>query len=345
MKPFFLFFSLIACAWGMPKLGLPTENTAVFNSRPNDFFMYVNRYFEGKDSKPWEAGTYGFVRNMKRTGGEVIGTRFHEGADIKPVRRDGNGVPLDPVVSIAEGEVAYIQPMANGSNYGKYVVVRHDWGEGPICSLYAHLSSISCEIGQKVKTGSQLGILGYTGAGIDKTRAHLHFEVSLMLSDDFEGWHQKFLNSAAGHGNYNGLNLSGMNGVQLIEYQRKGKARSIAGFLRTQKPYYSVTVPAELAKKLNQRYPWLWVAPQGSHPSAEISFFASGLPLSVRPSDRKVTDATLTRLEPFMGRHEDRTLKRVSGSGKTGKLTSSGKRYLALLLGQFPPSEVPVEKE
>lgn len=338
MKTLCAFFSLLLCVSAMPPLGLPTENTSVFNARPNDFYMYVNRYFEGKESKPWEAGTYGFVRNMKRSAGSVIGTRFHEGADIKPVRRDSKGVPLDPVVSIAAGEVAYINPKANGSNYGKYVVVRHNWGEGPICSLYAHLNTVSCEIGQRVETGTPLGILGYTGAGIDKTRAHLHFEISLMLSEDFEGWHQHFLKTASGHGNYNGLNLSGMNGIQLIEYQKKGQIKSIAEYLRKQVPYYSVTVPAAKVQKLSKRYPWLWAKPQGTLPATEISFTASGLPVSANPSNRSVTQATLTRLQPFVGRHEDRTIKRISGSGKTGKLTASGSRYLALLLEDYPPS-------
>lgn len=335
MKYFIILIFLITEAYAMPKFSMPTENQAVFQARPNDFFMYVNRFFEGKDSKPWQAGTYGFVRNMKRSGGGLIGTRFHEGADIKPVQRDSSGEPLDKVKAIAAGKVAYINPKSNASNYGKYVVVQHNWGEGPVCSLYAHLKSISCEIGQPVKAGTELGLLGYTGSGIDRARAHLHFEMGLLLSDDFEGWHQKFLNCAAGHGNYNGLNLSGMDAIGLIKEQKSGSAHSIAQFLRKQKPYYSVTVPANLVEKLNKRYPWLWVAVQGQNPSSEISFSASGLPLFVHPSKRRVTDATLTRLQPYIGRHEDRTLKRISGTAGKGTLTASGKRYLALLLGQF----------
>ena len=319
----------------IPPLQLPTENTTFFQSRPNDFFMYVNRHFEGKDSQPWEAGSYGFVRNMKRSAGEVIGTRFHEGADIKPVRRDSNGVPLDPVKAFAPGQVAYVQPNSGGSNYGKYVVIQHNWGEGPICSLYAHLNSITCEVGQKVSAGTQLGVLGYTGVGINKTRAHLHFEVDLMLSDDFEGWHRKYYNSASGHGNYNGLNLSGMNGIDLIAQYKKGQIKSIAQYLKRQKPYYAVTVPAQQAMKLQARYPWLWLGPQGSYPSSEISFTSSGLPIQIKPSQRAVTKATLTGLRPFLGRHEDRTIKRISGSDRKGEITERGKRYLALLLGQF----------
>ncbi len=335
MKRLLLLLSLTLGPLGaMPKLVLPTENDAVTLQRPNDFFMYVDRSFEGESSKPWEAGTYGFVRNMKRTKEGVIGTRFHEGADIKPVRRDENGVPLDPVVSIAKGTVMYVNDKSSGSNYGKYIVVQHNWGEGPICSLYAHLNKTSVEVGQEVAAGTQLGILGYTGVGINKTRAHLHFEVCLMLSLDFEEWHTKYLGVASGHGNFNGRNLSGLNGVDLVIKSQKDQISSIQQYLLRQQSYYSITVPAVRAAKLQARYPWLWRAPQGGHRFTEITFTASGLPMIVNPSDREVSEPKITRLQSFMGRHEDRTIKRISGTGRKAELTESGKRYLALLLGE-----------
>ncbi len=330
----FLLLTLSVCA-EIPTFVLPTENDAVVQSRPNDFYMYVNRYFEGKDSKPWQAGTYGFVRNMKRTEAGVIGTRFHEGADIKPVRRNNYGVPLDPVVAVAEGVVAYVNGSSGGSNYGKYVVVRHNWGEGPICSLYAHLGKVTCEEGQVVKAGDELGILGYTGAGIDKARAHLHFEVNLMLSERFEKWHQLQHGNSSGHGNYNGQNLVGLNSMELLSQQRLGNVTSLKSYLAKQRPYYSVTVPSQFTKALQKRYPWLWVAEQGEHRTAEIAFSASGLPLTIKPSMRRVTSPTITKLQPFLGRHEDRTIGRVSGSGQMGTLTERGLLYLKLLCDQY----------
>jgi len=335
MRSVILFHVLLTISLSaMPKLILPTENTAVFEQRPNDFFMYVNRHFEGEDSKPWTAGTYGFVRNMKRTSEGVIGTRFHEGADIKPVRRDSKGEPLDPVLTIADGSVVYVNDKSSGSNYGKYVVVKHDWGEGPICTLYAHLNSITVKTGDSVTQGDSLGRLGYTGKGINRTRAHLHFEVCLMLSEDFEIWHQKHYKYPSGHGNYNGRNLAGMNGVDLIANQKSGKVNSIKKYLIRQPAHYAISIPVEKIKKLHERYPWLWQEPQGSAKYAQITFSGSGLPLFVTPSNRKVTEPTITGLQPYPGRHEDRTNGRISGSGKKAELTTSGKRYLELLLGQ-----------
>ena len=68
------------------KLILPTANNHIFSGDGEKFYMYVYRNFEGKESRPWTAGQYGFFRNMKRTEDGVIGTRFHEGIDIKPVK-------------------------------------------------------------------------------------------------------------------------------------------------------------------------------------------------------------------------------------------------------------------
>ncbi|MFV1995179.1 MAG: hypothetical protein ACC661_07060, partial [Verrucomicrobiales bacterium] len=76
-------------------LVLPSDNRAIFSTDPSAFYMYTNRSFEGVDSRPWQGGTYGFVRNQKRTAAGLIYTRFHEGVDIRPARRSSDGKPLD----------------------------------------------------------------------------------------------------------------------------------------------------------------------------------------------------------------------------------------------------------
>jgi len=100
-------------------LNLPTYNKYIFSKEPQKFYMYTDRYFEGKKSKPWTAGQYGYVRNLSRTAEGVIGTKFHEGIDIRPMKRDKAGRPLDFIRSIARGKVVYVNRASKMSNYGK----------------------------------------------------------------------------------------------------------------------------------------------------------------------------------------------------------------------------------
>ena len=71
-KSFPLLTGILLFLWGMPFLTadivvrFPTENTALLDNRPQDFYMYVDRNFEGKKSQPWEAGAYGFTRTLVR---------------------------------------------------------------------------------------------------------------------------------------------------------------------------------------------------------------------------------------------------------------------------------------
>lgn len=56
-------------------------------------------------------------------------------------------------------------------SYGYHVIIAHDGGYE---TLYAHLSTISATLGQKVKAGQ---IVGYSGTSGRVTGPHLHFEI------------------------------------------------------------------------------------------------------------------------------------------------------------------------
>ena len=87
--------------------------------------------------------------------------KFHSGIDIATP----SGVPI---VAAAAGTVV---TATYNTGYGYYVVVSH--GNG-LSTLYAHHSSISVSVGQKVSQGQQLALSGSTGFS---TGPHLHFEV------------------------------------------------------------------------------------------------------------------------------------------------------------------------
>ena len=119
---------------------LPTDNDALFHGQLEDFYMFTDRDFEGRKSFPWEGGRYGFTRGPERIGGRVVLTRFHEGIDISPVRRDDAGEPLDDVRAIEAGRVVHVSNDPRDSNYGSYVVVAHSVEGAPVYSVYAHLA-------------------------------------------------------------------------------------------------------------------------------------------------------------------------------------------------------------
>ena len=66
----------------------------------------------------------------------------------------------------------------------------------------------------------------------------------------------------------------------------------------------------------------------------KVMFSASGLPLRIFPGSRSVKEPIVSNIRSVMGRHEDRTIGRISGTGDQAKITSRGKRYLALLMGE-----------
>src|ERR1051325_1826711 len=197
-------------------LALPTGNDALFHGGGVDFYQVIQRDFQGVQSTPWEGGQYGFVRDPIETSVGIIYKRFHEGIDIRPIHCDTRGEPLDEVHAIADGVVVHTNLVPGFSNYGKYVVLEHRWDGSSYYSLYAHLASLAVQTGEKVRRGKLLGIMGHTGEGVDKSRAHLHLELNLMLSRDFEAWYNAFIKHEPNrHGLYNGINLVGLDIARL----------------------------------------------------------------------------------------------------------------------------------
>ena len=324
---------------------LPTNNDYIFKGERSKFYMYVNRSFEGKYSQSWSAGKYGFVRDLKRTKDGVIGTKFHEGIDIAPLERDKSNRALDEIYSIDNGTVAYVNSSSNKSTYGKYIVIEHNWDSGPIYSLYAHLAEISVQAGDTVTKGLKIGIMGYTGAGLKRARSHLHLELNLLLSTGFDSWYDKhFKGSKNLHGNYNGLNMSGLNIGTFYIAQNRDATLTIPRFVKSQKIYYQVTIPRNGPLALLDRYPWLLKgSPKRITPSWELSFTASGLPVSVAPSMRQVSAPRITSVVKCLSQHEYHTKGILNGTGYRATLSKAGTRYIELISALRPPPTVTSE--
>lgn len=97
-----------------------------------------------------------------RWGVGYMGYSGHSGVDIL-----GGG---NAARASASGTVTTVADLGRRS-YGRYIVVDH--GNG-ISTLYAHLSSMSVSVGQRVTAGQTIGITGSTG---NSTGPHLHFEI------------------------------------------------------------------------------------------------------------------------------------------------------------------------
>ncbi len=334
---FALIFALATVSEATPlDLRLPTDNHHLLTGELDQFYMYVQRNFEGQTTKEWEAGCYGIVRSPVRVNGEILMTKFHEGIDIAPVKRDPAGNPLDLVSSIAAGTVVHTSPIAGRSNYGKYVVVEHRWENSSIYSLYAHLAEITCQPGDAVNAGSVLGKMGFTGAGIDRARAHCHLELGMMLTARYDEWHQKSGNSTNYHGNFNGMNLTGVAGSRFFVEQQANPELQFSKFVSATPVYFKVTFPSHGTPDFVKRYPWITTSPLEDAVSWEISFSATGLPVAFNPSTREVAAPVITSILPSTTPHHYLTRGLVSGVGNQASLTSSGKQLVTLLTDDFP---------
>ncbi len=319
---------------------LPTENDALYHGGGDAYFMYCDRLFEKVKSQPWEAGTYGFVRNPFRLqDGRILYSRFHEGIDVKPMRRDADGVPLDPVYPVARGVVAYVNDKPGLSNYGRYVVIAHDVPEGTVYSLYAHLASTSCKAGQKVGPKDKIGVLGYSGVGLDRKRAHCHLELCLMINSQYE----KFAPADNKHGNFNGLNLVGIDAAPILLASKGGKPVSLKDVLAKLPEHYRVRVPRAGTMDLLKRHRFLYKGKPGQHPapvSLDIAFTAEGVPIAIYPASEVVDTPRIVSCKPMPTLQQNVTVNRVKGSSKTAALTASGLRYINQFLwleGKYPP--------
>ncbi|MEO1410043.1 MAG: M23 family metallopeptidase [Bacteroidota bacterium] len=74
-----------------------------------------------------------------------------------------------PIQATGDGIVTAVKKIKNG--YGNHVIIDHGYGYK---SLYAHMSKIEVQRGQKVQRGQQIGAVGNTGTS---TAPHLHYEV------------------------------------------------------------------------------------------------------------------------------------------------------------------------
>src|SRR5256714_259446 len=315
------------------EISLPTDNDALFRGGGPDFYQYIERDFHGEKSTPWEGGRYGFVRNPVPTAQGLVYTRFHEGIDIRCLHRDARGEPLDDVRAIADGKVVHTNQVPGYSNYGRYIVIEHDWDGSPYYSLYGHLSEIVVSVGQRLNRGERIARMGHTGEGLNQARAHVHLELNLMLSRQFESWYATFFpNEPNHHGLYNGLNLAGIDIARLYLALQKRPALTIPEFLAEEETLYRVLLPASRNFDLPKFYPWMLRDKEaGDQASSEVSINRAGGPLKSQAGAKAGLEPELSYLKPSGIDGGTLTMDRIAGRGKNAHLTEKGKQFMRLL--------------
>ncbi len=309
---------------------LPTNNREILAPDGG-----AERFYVGVAGKLWTSGQFGCVRSD--------GYQLHEGLDIRPIDRDKRGEPKDNALCVANGTVAYVNTRSQLSNYGNYIVVRHQINRIEVFTLYAHLASISPQLksGSNVSQGDPLGVVGRTSntrQRITLERAHLHFEINFMANAKYSQWHaSRMVGTRNDHGTFNGRNLLGIDPSAVLRNQTPASPSfDLARHLGTLPELCRVLVRKSSVDWVKRNPGAVRSNPNASHdPIAgwELALGFNGVPLHATPRTRseltKVSNNLLSVNSEVAQAHPCGKL--VVRHGQFWSLTPKGTHQLDLL--------------
>jgi len=304
----------------------PTPNTAFLEK------LDPEAYLQATTSGRIESGDWGCSRND--------GNRFHEGVDLKAIRKSSDGAILDPIGAIADGVVAHVNRDASDSNYGNYVVISHNDRGLEWCSLYAHLSSVESKLktGQKIKAGQKLGVMGNTSSSIQipKTNSHLHFEIALRLNSKFDVWYrQQAFDTPNKHHSWNGMNLQGVNPFEFYNFFLDQPEQPFFAYFLKEPVSFEVLVHFDSRPDFLYRNPvFLRGKPAPEKGSwYHIGFTWYGLPVDWTPVNNNLTDKRLDPQQIYVRslRHEKACRNWVNETPNGFQATNLLQKHIQLL--------------
>lgn len=304
----------------------PTEDNSFFKGANEEDFIQPT--VSGKVI----SGTFGYVRND--------GQKFHEGIDIKPIKRDKKYEAIDQIKAVMDGKVVHINTKAGNSSYGRYIVIEH-FTKPAIYSLYAHLKCVDRNIkkGCNVKGGQIIGIMGRSSndGSIPKNRAHLHFEMGVMLSTHFQKWYdnQKY-GSKNLQGCWNGLNLIGYDPLDFYKKCRSAEIKSIDSYFNALSPAFTIRVLKPKVPNYIERYPTLLTKPidRSALIGWDIDFTWFRLPFRWTPlhnNDRIKEEFGKAELIAYHPQRVQELCKRDTIIIKEGQLPKQGKALAKII--------------
>ncbi len=226
----------------------PTPNPAWSEGKP------ISAFLQDAGTHDSASGGFGGVRSN--------GRQFHEGLDIKALERDKRGEATDAVFAAMDGVVRYVNTIVRNSDYGRYIVLEHPEHKPAIYTFYAHLASVGSGIrsGTTVRRGQTLGVMGRSAGSytIPRRRAHLHFEMGLWLTRDFQSWYDwKNFPGRNDHGYFNGMNLMGFDPLDFLNQCRAGRINTLQDYFDHMRPAVKVRIATSQTPDFVQRYPTL----------------------------------------------------------------------------------------
>lgn len=254
----------------------PTPNRAWAQGR--DYAAWVQPTASGEP----ESGLFGCVRSH--------GVQFHEGLDIRAVARDARGEPEDRIFAAMDGVVRHVNTSPGNSNYGRYLVLEHPGLTPAVYTLYAHLSRVEPGLrpGLAVARGQVIATMGRSegSTAIPKERAHLHFEIGLVATQNFAPWYEwKRFGRPNEHGAYNGMNLLGLDPLDFLREWRRRRVDNFQEYLGRLRAVVTVRVATTQTPDFITRYPALLrkPLPLGLVAGWEVECNATGLPFAWTP--------------------------------------------------------------
>ncbi len=309
------------------KLSWPTPNPAFARGMGYSTFLQKTG-----PEKPFSSGAFGCVRNN--------GYKFHEGLDLYPVKRDKKGKAVDSIYAAMEGIVSHINATASYSAYGKYIVLEHPSITPPLYSLYAHLDSITPGLtkGVRVKIAQVIGKMGNSSSGyrIPMERSHLHFEIGLRLTDQFQKWYDKKLfKSKNRHGNYSGFNLVGIDPIQFYSSYKQKSISSPLDFLNSLPVSVIARVKSSKRPDFVSRYPSLCKAVKHVSNLWDVTFGPYGIPLKIESVEENISSREKSiKIIQFNKETQQKPCRRlVTQKGTQFYPSEQLQTYLELLFG------------
>ena len=230
-----------------------------------------------------EAGTFGYTKNNQ--------TQLNKGIDIKSTKLGKRKESLDEIISVLPGRVVHINKTSENSYYGRYVVIQHSRYEPAIFTLYAHLKnpSLNIKLGSQVKAGTLIGIMGRSAGGyiISKDRVHLHFEMGLMLNENFPSWYDKQeFDYSNKQGKWNMMNLVTFDPLQFYAEANENQYMTFNSFFKCLTPALTINVYKNKLPNFIVRYPVLSTQPLDQCRNIQgwtINFTEYGFPFNWTP--------------------------------------------------------------